>query len=410
MADSPRSVPSGLSRRGFLRVVVACGGQALFVACRPATPGPPAGAAASASGSAAGQAAGPGAPAAADWEREWNDVLAAARREGRVVVVGRPGTQFRQVLVEEFQSKFPGIGVDYTGAEGSEAMPKLLAERQAGKYLVDLHIGGPGTPMRLLIPVGGLDPIEPALVLPEVKDTSLWLQNRRWYMDNAGQYALAYAGTAAPGIYITYNTRLLDPRTVSSWHDLLRPEWRGRIASADPNVLGTMRGDLTNLAANPELGLDYLRKLYAPEHGVRLSADPRLLLDWVAQGQYALGLGLGAIHVDEASRLGLPVAWTRLKESISDLAPLGNCVMLINQAPHPNAAKVYLNWLLSREGQISYQKGIEVPSWRMDVPRDGLRPEEIPQASLQYEVTQHEKFLPLRDEVQQLIRELGASR
>jgi ABC-type Fe3+ transport system substrate-binding protein len=407
MPNRPRRRSLGLSRRDFLRIVAALGGQAVFAACGPAATGQPTGAAASAP---AGGAAGAGAPAAAGWEQEWNATLAAARQEGRVIVIGRPGTQFRRVLVDEFQGKFPGISVDYSGIEGSEAMPKILAERQAGKYLVDLHIGGPATPMRSLLPVGGLDPIEPALILPEVKDTSVWLQNRRWYMDNAGQYALAYAGSAAPGTAITYNTRQLDPRTVSSWQDLLLPQWKDRIASADPNILGTMRGDLTSLAANPELGLDYLRKLYAPEHGVRLSADPRMLLDWVAQGQYAIGLGLGAVHVDEASRLGLPVAWMRLKESFADLAPQGNCVMLVNQAPHPNAARVYLNWLLSRDGQIAYQKAVEAPSWRMDVPRDGLRPEDIPQASVQYEVTQHEKFLPLRDEVQQLIKQLGASR
>src|SRR5262245_59550394 len=160
MPNRERSGSAGLTRRSFLQVVAALGGQAAFAACGPAAAGQPSGAATSASAPAGG-AAGAGAPAAAGWEQAWNATLAAARQEGRVVVIGRPGTQFRRVLVDEFQSKFPGIGVDYSGIEGSEAMPKILAERQAGKYLEDVHIGGPATPLRSRVPVGRLDPRDP---------------------------------------------------------------------------------------------------------------------------------------------------------------------------------------------------------------------------------------------------------
>jgi iron(III) transport system substrate-binding protein len=300
--------------------------------------------------------------------------------------------------------------VDYTGSEGSQALPKVVAERQAGKYLVDVHIGGPTSPIRSLQPLGALDPLEPALVLPEVKDTALWLKNQFWFMDNAGQYILCFAGAAANPTSITYNTTQVDPKELTSWYDLLQPKWKGKVASADPNIQGTMRGNLTVLAAIPQLGTDYIRQLYAPEQEVRLSGDSRLLLDWIAQGQYAIGLGIGRVDVEEASRLGLPVAWKDLKESMAELSAQFNTIMLVNQAPHPNAARVYINWVLSREGQIAYQKAIETPSLRLDVAREGVRPEEIPDPAVQYEVTQHERYLPLRDSVQTLVKELAAAR
>jgi len=229
-------------------------------------------------------------------------------------------------------------------------------------------------------------------------------------MDNAGQYVLCFAGAAAPPTPITYNTRQVDSKELASWYDLLQPKWKGKIASADPNTQGTMRGNLTVLAAIPELGTDYIRRLYAPEQEVRLSGDSRLLLDWIAQGQYAIGLGIGRVDVEEASRLGLPVAWKNPKESMSELSVQFNTIMLVNQAPHPNAARVYINWVLSREGQIAYQKAIETPSLRMDVPRDGVMLDDVPDPAVHYEVTQHERYLPLRDSVQSLVKDLASSR
>jgi ABC-type Fe3+ transport system substrate-binding protein len=171
-----------------------------------------------------------------------------------------------------------------------------------------------------------------------------------------------------------------------------------------------MRGNLTSVAAVPELGLDYVRKLYAPETGIRLVADTRVLLDWIAQGQYAIGLGVSTLDAEQASRLGLPVAAKDLKESISDMAAQWNNVMVINQPPHPNAARVYVNWLLGKEGGLAYQKTIETPSLRVDVPREGVKPEYVPDPSVRYELTQHEKYLTLRDDVQNLVREMAANR
>jgi iron(III) transport system substrate-binding protein len=289
-------------------------------------------------------------------------------------------------------------------------MPKLIAERQAGKYVVDVHVGGPTSPIRALLPIGALDPVESFLVLPAVKDPANWFQNQLWFMDHTAKYILCFAASAAHGTRITYNTQQVQPGEVTSWHELLQPRWRGKIASADPSIGGTMRGNLSSIAAVPELGLDYLRKLYAPEHGVRLTADNRVLQDWVAQGQYPIGLGISTLDAEQAGRLGLPVATKALKESLPELTAQWHNLTVVNQAPHPNATRVYVNWLLGKEGQLAYQKAVETASLRVDVPREGVKLDEVPDPSVRYELSQHEKYTALRDEVQNLVKELTANR
>src|ERR1700758_1194829 len=78
-------------------------------------------------------------------QSEWENVQKAARKEGRIVIWGPPGAEARQGLTTGFQKAFPAIEVEYSGAQGSKVAPRLAAERQAGQYLVDLHIGGTTT-------------------------------------------------------------------------------------------------------------------------------------------------------------------------------------------------------------------------------------------------------------------------
>jgi iron(III) transport system substrate-binding protein len=358
--------------------------------------------------SAAAGPSGGSAPAQAEWEREWATVVAAAKQEGRVTVLGPPGTSYRDALVEPFQRQFPEVRVDYTGAEGSQAVQRVAAERQAGKYLVDLHVGGPSSPLRTLVPIHALDPVEPALILPEVTDRANWLQGMLRFMDNDDKYILAFQGGAA-GVAVTYNTRQVNPRELSAWTDLLDPRWRGKIVSADPVVVGSARGNLTTLAASPQLGLEFIRKLYAPEQNVRLISDQRTMIDWVAQGAYLLAIG-GGREGEVAGKTGLPVDITYLERAVQDLSVAFGTVMILNQAPHPNAMRVYLNWLLSRDGQLAWQKAVEAPSLRMDLPREGLNPADVPNPGLEYISTQHEKYMTLRTETQKLVEELAANR
>jgi ABC-type Fe3+ transport system substrate-binding protein len=78
----------------------------------------------------------------------------------------------------------------------------------------------------------------------------------------------------------------------------------------------------------------------------------------------------------------------------------------MNRAPHPNAARLYLNWLLSKEGQTDWSRASSYPSRRLDGPRDHLNPESLPQEGKSYLPTYKEEYFKYNDEAEALIIEL----
>jgi ABC-type Fe3+ transport system substrate-binding protein len=127
----------------------------------------------------------------------------------------------------------------------------------------------------------------------------------------------------------------------------------------------------------PELGEKFLTRLFT-EMDVALSRDDRQALDWLAVGKYALCLMCG--NIEAATAQGLPVGEFdvyRWKETPAIYSGSNGTVALMNQAPHPSAAKVFINWLLSREGQASFQKIMNSPdllveSMRTDIAKDTI--------------------------------------
>src|SRR2546425_11148937 len=105
--------------------------------------------------------------------QEWEKVLAAGKKEGKVAVIGPVGADRRDVLVEPFQKKY-GITVEYFADRGAGIGPRLSTERGAGQYLWDVAVTGTTTGLLVLLPAGMLDPMEPALVLSDVKDPKQW--------------------------------------------------------------------------------------------------------------------------------------------------------------------------------------------------------------------------------------------
>jgi len=105
--------------------------------------------------------------------QEWEKILAAGKKEGKVAMIGPVGADRRDVLVDPFQKKY-GITVEYLADRGAGIGPRLSTERGAGQYLLDVTVTGTTTGLLVLLPPGMLDPLEPALVLPDVKDPKQW--------------------------------------------------------------------------------------------------------------------------------------------------------------------------------------------------------------------------------------------
>ena len=307
---------------------------------------------------------------------EWQKTLEAARKEGQVVLYGSADYE---TLFAEFHKKYPDIKVTGFFGRGADVAKRVMAERRAEKYLADLYLDGMTTGYNVLYKAKAADPIAPALILPEVADPSKWWQGKHQYVDPENRYLFIFNGESR--IVVAYNTKLLGLEEVRSYWDLLKPKWKGKIVALDPLSGGS--GDALRFFYHSRLlGPDFLRRLLS-EMDVTISGDSRQMGDWLAAGKFAVSIfgPISRMDLDKGKEQGLPVDWFKpdhLKEGAYITAGSGG-VALMNRAPHPNAAKVAINWLLSREGQTMYQRiftsGEDGPdSMRIDIAKDKVPP------------------------------------
>src|SRR4249920_3165975 len=304
------------------------------------------------------------------WQEEWEKVLAAAKKEGQVTVY----ISGYEAVLPEFEKEYPEIKLISVSGRGSQLAQRLISERRGDKYLADVFNSGGVTTHGQLYMAKVLDPIKPALILPEINDTSKWYQKRHHYNDTENQYVFSYVGSATYGA-VNYNTKLVDVKDFKSYWDLLNPKWKGKIVSRDVRMPGPGSGNHRLFYHHPEIGPSFIRKLYG-EMDVTLFRDYRQGPDWLAVGKFAICF---SCDVDVLKQKGLPVDTVGpnvFKEGGGLVQQFGT-VTLVNRAPHPNAARVFINWLLSRRGQIALQKRTltgESPadSLRIDIPKDDV--------------------------------------
>jgi ABC-type Fe3+ transport system substrate-binding protein len=304
------------------------------------------------------------------WQVEWEKILAAAKKEGQVAIYI---SGYEEVL-PDFQKEYPEIKVVAVTGRGSQVAQRMLAERRADKFLADVFNSGGVTTFGQLYPAKALDPIKPALVLPEINDVSKWFEGRHHYNDPENQYVFSYVGSATYGS-VSYNTKLVDAKEFKSYWDLLNPKWKGKIISRDIRVPGPGSGNARLFYHLADVGPSYIKKLYS-EMDTVLFRDYRQGSDWLAVGKAAICF---FCEVDVSKKQGLPVdsfGPGAFKEGAGLVQQFGT-VTLVNRAPHPNAAKVFINWLLSRKGQITLQKNMlntenPVDSLRIDIPKDEI--------------------------------------
>jgi ABC-type Fe3+ transport system substrate-binding protein len=305
------------------------------------------------------------------WEPGWEQIVEAAKKDGQLTIYHTRGP-FGEVFAD-FHKRYPGIKVVSVTGRGGELSSRIMGERRAGKYLTDVYLGASGTPMDIFYPAKILEPVQPFFVLPEVKDQSNWFRKQHHYADPEGNYIFVFEGLVRSDM--AYNTTLVDPKEFTSYWDLLKPKWKGKIAAMDPKLPGFPAGLLQFSYYHPDLGYRFLRQLFG-EMDVTLSREGRQLVDWLAVGKFAIALAPSASEVQAAMKQGLPLGRFEpraFKEGIYMRATQGS-LSIMSQLPHPHATKVFVNWLLSREGQIHYQRHFlridPVFSLREDVPPD----------------------------------------
>ncbi len=307
--------------------------------------------------------------AESDWKKEWETTLQAAKREGQVSVY----IYRYEAVLEAFKKEYPDIKVVSVAGTGNQLGLRIISERRAEKYLADIFSGGANTNFNILYKGKALDPIKPALILPEVVDESKWYDGKHGYTDPESKYILGYlANPSSAQLY--YNSKLVTLKEFKSHFDLLNPKWEGKIVSLDPRLTG-LGATMQFLYYHPELGPEFIKKFFGRME-ITFSREFRQMTDWLAQGKFAICMGCK--DGDRAKNQGLPVDafdTSEWKEGGS-FSTGGGSLGLINRAPHPNAAKVFINWFLSRKGQMALQKlgdPDDPPnSRRIDIPKDDV--------------------------------------
>ena len=156
--------------------------------------------------------------------------MAAAKKEGKVVVSVPPGAELRKALKETFERRF-GIELELVTGRGSTIVKKIADEHTAGVQFFDVHTGGSGAIIYGL--AGIVEPVESQFILPEVKDPKNWWGGHL-YVDKANRYAYSFLAFVQEAIW--YNTELMKPEEVRAYDDLLHPKWKGKIGYSDPRA------------------------------------------------------------------------------------------------------------------------------------------------------------------------------
>ncbi len=372
-----RSSAYGLGRRDFLKLIGLGGAASILAACQQA-PSPAPTVVPTSTGPGPIKATSTG--TAADWERQWAELVEAARKEGKVVLSGPPTPDVRANVSAVFKQRF-GVEVEYLAGRRGDLITRLQSERAAGLYTVDVIVGGAQTIATGFYPQKMIDPIRPVLIHPEVVDNSKWKSGKVWFIDPDDAYALRLINTVSPVLAV--NTSKINADEIKSFKDLLDPKYRGLIAQDDPTVSGS--GSNTAAYLQLRLGEGFIRKLYVDQQ-VQFTQDRRQLSDWLGRGTYPIVINPNDADVLEPLlREGFPI---RVIPGFPDLPPSvtagSGVVVLMNKAPNPSAAKLLVNWLASREGMEVYTKAERGVPVRNDVDESWARPYQIPKPGVEY--------------------------
>lgn len=292
---------------------------------------------------------------------EWETVLEAAKKEGKLMMAGPPSEVWRKPLVDMFREEYPDIALEYTGVAGRDFGPRIRKERELGQKLWDLLAGGTTTALEVKV-AGFTVPIRP-LLLPEIADESKWFGGLEGlFHDRENMFMPAY--TMAIQRTTAVNRDIIKESDIKSSEQLTDPKFKGKIVMQNP-IAGSTFAALSNLVYM--YGGTFVRDLLLKQDAIFTDSN-RQEVEWVVRGKYPIAVGFDPTTLIPFKKQGLGKNVVKLEDKIFPVGTSYSAISLFKDAPHPNAARVYINWLLSQKTQAKLSKIVELNSRRTDVP------------------------------------------
>jgi ABC-type Fe3+ transport system substrate-binding protein len=276
-------------------------------------------------------------------------LLQAAKKEGQVLLyTTHIVDQIVRPLIRGFQARVPGIDVKFVRSDGLGLVVRLINEARAGRVQSDVWsmVEGVGPVLKggyaAQFDVPNAKGLPPTLADP----------HKRWIATNLSIRSLAYNTQLVPAVQAPHTYR-----------DLLDARWKGKLVWNPKSMTGAWGFIATAMQQLGEReGMAYLREL-AKQEIVPLPIAIRAVLDRVIAGEYPVGLEMNNTHAAISAAQGAPIKWVPLDAATETLQVVG----MSNGAPHPNAARLFIDFMVSRAGQAIFREADYLPM-RPDVP------------------------------------------
>lgn len=325
----------------------------------------------------------------------WGDMMAAGKKDGSVVVAGPSFPWVRNFVVKQFKQD-TGITVSWKPLVGGPGpfTATLLREADAKKISTDVYIGGTTSCFNFTRKPNVVANMKLILVSPDVTDQSKWRDGKYRVQTgtntdrkNDGFWCFMQSADWVMGDLFV-NTDKVDPKSITSWKDLLNPKFKGKILAHDPRRPGA--GQATAAYLYNIFGEDFVKKLYVGQNaafGTSYSKNP----ETVATGQYWIGLAFVQAAVERYRKRGLPIQRVFPKDGMGLRTGGFSGISALN-GPNPNARNVFVNWFLTKKTQEKMQCLLLERSLRMDLDSYACIPEYTsPKQGVAYPVHDYEK-------------------
>ena len=319
--------------------------------------------------------------AAEPFSASWAKLAEAAKQEGElnVIVGGGSGRRMSKGWQGAFGDKY-GIKIKTFLGRSRDHWERTRAERSAGIYSVDAWVTSGRFPQQTLVPAGVLQPIMPLLMQPEVIEANVWYRKRHWWADEQETYAYTFWGNGGFGS-VAYNTKRMPKEEIKklrSWKDLGRPEFTGQMIVRD------YTHDVF-VCQYLAYGESWFQTIWGQQKP-KVQANDRQGAEWLARGVGKVFLGGISAEVEDLKSGGLPVEpqLPHPLDNCNNLSSASGNVVIFDRPKNPNAAKLFLNWLLTKEGQYASQKDAGANSLRTDIAKDNVREENQRHEGVEY--------------------------